>query len=364
MPQQSKVLIVDGTPQDVFRLTGIFRSADYGQVEVRQEKREVLDYVHESQPDLLVLDLTADGRKGFEILRALPSATNNVFLPVLVITSQSDHAAREAAMLLGATDFITYPYLAFDVVLRARNLIQTRHLHQERQERHRLLECEVAERTQGLEIAQHELKSARLDVIERLARAAEHHDDDTGAHTRRVAHTCRRIAEKLGLCPQQTELIFRAAPLHDVGKIGISDVILLKPGKFTPEEFDIMKRHCEIGAQLLSDGRSDFLEMARVIALTHHERYDGTGYPQGLKGEEIPLAGRILAVADVYDALTSERPYKKAWPFEEARAEIERQSGRHFDPNIVRVFLELEEEAWSDTANTPSERIGADALAG
>ena len=341
MPQQSHILILDGSPQNVFRLTGIFHSAGYAQLQGYSDIEKGLDSVREFGPDLIVLDLTACGRKGLDFLRALPSVTSSAFLPVLVITHRPDHAAREAAMSLGATDFITRPHNSFDIVLRARNLLQTRALQLELQERNRFLECEVAERARGLSLVQLELKSAQLDVIERLAMAGEHHDDDTGAHTRRVAHTCRRLAKKLGLPEEQIELIFRAAPLHDVGKIGISDTILLKPGKLTPAEFETMKKHCEIGAKLLSDGRSDFLSTAKTIALCHHERFDGSGYPRGLKGEDIPLEGRIVAVADVYDALISERPYKKAWTVEEARAEIERQSGKQFDPVVVQAFLEL-----------------------
>ncbi|BCM90742.1 cyclic di-GMP phosphodiesterase response regulator RpfG [Abditibacteriota bacterium] len=342
MSQQPRILIIDGEPDNVFRLTGIFHSAGYTQTKGHSEAVVALDCARNFHPDLIVLDLTQNGRKGFEFLRALPGVTHNAFLPVLVITMQPDHAAREAAMLLGATDFITRPHNSFDLILRARNLLQTRALHQALQERNRLLECEMAERTQGLQIAQSELKAAQLDIIERLALAGEHHDDDTGAHTKRVAHTSRRLTQKLGLSDEYVELIFRAAPLHDVGKIGISDAILLKPGKLTPEEFDIIKTHCEIGARLLSNGRSDFLHTACTIALCHHERFDGTGYPRGLKGESIPIEGRILAVADVYDALTNERPYKKAWPVEEARAEIERQSGKQFDANVVRAFLTLD----------------------
>ena len=354
MSQHSRILIVDGSPQNVFRLIGVFKSAGYTHIEGRSEIEQGRDLVPDFRPDLIVLDLTLHGRKGLNFLHTLPAVTNNEFLPVLVITQQLDHAAREAAMLLGATDFITSPHNSFDIILRTRNLLQTRTLHNALQERNRFLECEVAERTQGLCLAQSELKSAQLDVIERLALAGEHHDDDTGAHTRRVAHTSRRLAQVLGLPDEQVELIFRAAPLHDVGKIGISDTILLKPGKLTPEEFETMKGHCEIGAKLLSDGRSDFLETARTIALCHHERFDGTGYPRALKGEAIPLEGRIVAVADVYDALTSERPYKRAWPIEEARAEIECQSGKQFDPHIVQAFLKL---TWECPVLTPTRQV-------
>lgn len=341
MSQQPRILIIDDTPDNVSMLTVILERAGYTDILGQTNPELALDSVRDTQPDLIILDLMMAGISGFDILRLLPTVSSDPFLPVLVVTAAPDDEARKEALSLGASEFITRPHRHFDIVLRAKNLLQTRVLQLQLQERNRTLEIQVAERTQGLQEIQHELKAAQLDVIERLALAGEHHDDDTGAHTRRVALTCRRIAETLGLSEERTELIFRAAPLHDVGKIGVSDAILLKPGKLTPDEFNTMKRHCEIGAHLLSNGRSDFLDAARTIALTHHERYDGTGYPRGLMGEDIPLAGRIVAVADVYDALTNDRPYKKAWPVEEARAEIERQAGKQFDPDVVRTFLQL-----------------------
>ena len=343
MSPQPRILIVDDSPDNLAILSHVLHKAGYIEVVVQSDSEEALSLIRDYRPDLLILDLMMAGVSGFDILRALPAVSHDPFLPVLVITAAPDDQARKDALSLGASDFLARPHQPFDVVLRARNLLQTRALQLELQERNRVLEQQVAERTQILEGIQTELKAAQLDVIERLARAGEHHDDDTGAHTRRVASTCQRIAGKLGLPDEQVEIIFRAAPLHDVGKIGVSDAILLKPGRLTSDEFDTMKKHCDIGAQLLSDGSSDFLETARRIALSHHERFDGTGYPQKLEGEGIPLEGRIVAVADVYDALTNDRPYKKAWPVEEARAEIERQAGIQFDPNIVQAFLALED---------------------
>ncbi len=342
MSPQPRILIIDDSPDNVSILSQTLKRAGYTQLLGQNDSELALDSIRDFKPDLIVLDLMMARVSGFDILRALPSVTSDPFLPVLVVTAAPDDEARKAAFSLGASDFLARPHQPFDVVLRARNLLQTRALQLELQERNRLLEREVAERTEGLENAQFELKAAQLDVIERLARAGEHHDDDTGAHTRRVARSCRLIAQKLGLSDEQIELLFRAAPLHDVGKIGVSDAILLKPGRLTSEEFDTMKKHCEIGAHLLSEGRSDFLETARIIALCHHERFDGTGYPHKLAGEDIPLEGRIVAVADVYDALTNNRPYKKAWPQEEARVEIERQAGKQFDPDVAQAFLELE----------------------
>jgi PAS domain S-box-containing protein/putative nucleotidyltransferase with HDIG domain len=199
-----------------------------------------------------------------------------------------------------------------------------------------MLEAKVRERTQDLERAQ-------LETLQRLAIAAEYRDDDTGLHTKRVGRTAERIAKALGLAPEQVDLIRRAAPLHDIGKIGISDSILLKPGQLTDDEFATMKRHALIGAEILSNSTSPWLQMAEEIALTHHERWNGRGYPRNLSGEDIPLVGRIVAVADVFDALTHERPYKKAWPINEAKAEIEQQSGNQFDPTVVAAFLGLVE---------------------
>ncbi|RZA23523.1 MAG: HD domain-containing protein, partial [Proteobacteria bacterium] len=196
------------------------------------------------------------------------------------------------------------------------------------------LELRVEERTVDLALSQ-------IEILQRLARAAEYRDDDTGKHTQRVAYTSALIAHKMGLSEVQIELIQQAAPLHDVGKIAISDLILLKPGKLTPEEFDAMKTHSAAGAAMLSDGHSEVVHMAERIAGAHHERWDGKGYPNGLSGESIPLEARILAIADVFDALTHERPYKKGWPIEDAIAEIARQSGAQFDPQVVEAFLTL-----------------------
>lgn len=207
----------------------------------------------------------------------------------------------------------------------------------EREQAKHILEERVQERTA-------ELAQSQIEILSRLARAAEYRDDDTGQHTQRVAHTATLLAQSLGLPMEQVELIHQAAPLHDVGKIAISDLILLKPGKLTDEEFDMMKTHSPIGAAMLSNGHSEVVQMAECIAGAHHERWDGRGYPQQLSGEQIPLEGRIIAVADVFDALTHERPYKKAWSVAETVTEIARQSGKQFDPQVVEAFLKLTHE--------------------
>lgn len=207
----------------------------------------------------------------------------------------------------------------------------------EREQSRQLLEERVQERTV-------DLANSQIEILNRLARAAEYRDDDTGRHTQRVAYTSALLAEALGLSPETVSLMAQAAPLHDVGKIAISDLILLKPGKLTADEFNLMKTHTSIGAALLADGHSEVVQMAERIAHSHHERWDGSGYPRQLDGDQIPLEARILAIADVFDALTHERPYKAAWPIKEAVAEIERQSGRQFDPILVNAFLQLEHD--------------------
>jgi response regulator RpfG family c-di-GMP phosphodiesterase len=206
-------------------------------------------------------------------------------------------------------------------------------------------ELELRQRANSYRDREHaktvDLAKSQIEILQRLARAAEYRDDDTGQHTQRVARVSAQVAHAMGLPRKQVALIRQAAPLHDVGKIAISDLLLLKPGKLTDEEFATMKTHAPIGAALLSDGRSEVVQMAERIAGSHHERFDGNGYPARLEGEQIPLEGRILAVADVFDALTHERPYKKAWSVDAAVAEIKSQSGKHFDPKVVEAFLTL-----------------------
>jgi putative two-component system response regulator len=330
----SRILIVDDQPANVALLEGILEEEDFISYRSIIDSREVLPAFVEYLPDLILLDLQMPFMDGFEVMRQLRACISpNDFLPILVLTADIAPGAKRRALAEGALDFLTKPLDAVEVILRIRNLLQTRSLHVQLQEQNQLLDQKVRERTA-------ELEATQVEILERLALAAEYRDDDTGEHTKRVGETAARIAQALGWQEEAVELIRRAAPLHDVGKIAISDTILLKPGKLTPEEFQRMKMHTTLGAKMLSGGQFPLMQLAEQIALTHHERWDGTGY-MGLSGEAIPMAGRILSVADVFDALISERPYKRAWTQKEALEEIQRQSGRQFDPRVVEAFLKV-----------------------
>src|SRR5919109_5131605 len=309
----SRILIIDDQPSNVALLEGILEEEDFTSRRSICDPREALPAYIEYLPDLILLDLQMPYLDGFEVMKQLQACIRpDDFLPILVLTADITPETKRRALSEGALDFLTKPLDATEVILRVRNLLQTRSLHLQLQGQNELLEQKVRERTA-------ELEATQVEILERLALAAEYRDDDTGEHTKRVGETAAQIAQTLGWPSEEVELIRRAAPLHDVGKIAISDSILLKPGKLTPEEFERMKTHTGLGAKMLSGGRFALLQLAEQIALTHHERWDGTGY-MGLCGEAIPLAGRIVSVADVFDALVSERPYKKAWTQEEALA--------------------------------------------
>ena len=344
----SRILIVDDEPVNLLLLERTLKRAGYSRLVSTLDSLQVASLCQYEPPDMVLLDLMMPKRDGFEILNDLAPLRNQYNLPVLVLTADSTSNTRCRALASGAKDFLTKPLNGTEVLLRVHNLLETTHLQRRLSQQNSQLEMRVRERTAELEKAneilersQAELKSARIEVLERLAQAAEFRDDDTGRHTQRVGETAARIAEELGWKPARIELLRLAAPLHDVGKIGIPDSILLKTGKLTEEEFSIVKQHTTIGAQLLKEGRSALIHIAQSIALNHHERFDGKGYPRQLVGESIPLEGRIVAVADVFDALTHERPYKAAWSVEEARAEIEKGAGTQFDPHIVQAFLRL-----------------------
>ncbi|NLE65402.1 MAG: response regulator [Elusimicrobia bacterium] len=328
----ARILIVEDDRTSRMLLKNILVGAGFQNLRAIPHAGRIVGIFRAFRPDLLLLDLHLPRIHGFEVMKRLREAFPDDYLPILVISADMDEQVRLRALSSGAKDFVQKPYKRTEVLLRARNLIETSLLNKDVQEKNRGLERLVQERTS-------ELYQSRLDVIRRLGFAAEYRDTDTGIHIIRMSRYCQALALALGMNKEEAELILHTTPLHDVGKIAVPDRILLKEGGLNDEEQAVMRTHSAIGADILSGGSSDFLRMAEVIARTHHERWDGTGYPLGLKGEEIPLPGQICAICDVFDALTSERPYKKAWSFQKAAREIQRMSGSHFNPRIVDVFL-------------------------
>ena len=330
-----RILAVDDEPANLRLLERLLAVTGYANVRTTTDPREVLGIVEEYDPDLILLDLHMPNLDGFEVMRQLAEVVPaDSYLPILVLTADITPEAQERALQLGAKDFVTKPFRRSEVLLRIQNLLDTRSLHLRLRRNNATLEQRVWERTLELEEAQGE-------VLDRLMKAAEYRDDDTGQHAHRVGELSARTAEALGVPSVEVEVIRRAAPLHDTGKIAIPDAILLKPGRLTPEEFEVMKTHAAIGAQMLSGGRSELMQLAEQIALGHHERWDGSGYPNGLAGEDIPLVARIVAIADFHDALSHDRTYRPAWPKEKVIQEIQLQSGRHFDPRVAETFLQL-----------------------
>jgi putative two-component system response regulator len=353
--QSARFLIVDDEMLNVALLKQMLERWGCLNLVSTTDGREAAALFAKERPDIVLLDLMMPGRDGFQVMQDLQAMIPaGSFLPIIVLTADITPEAKRRALDEGAQDFLTKPFNPTELFLRVRNLLQTRKLHLQIQNQNQILDTRVQERTRDLELAKLDVEKSQIEVLERLARAAEFRDDDTGQHTYRVARMAALLAQTLNLPDEWVELIRHAAPLHDVGKISIADGILLKPGKLTDEEFETMRAHTTTGAMLLSGGRSDLVQMADSIALTHHERWDGRGYPQGISGHDIPIEGRILAVADVFDALTHQRPYKKAWPVEEAVAEIARQSGKQFDPRIVDAFLSLPGPTFLSTGDKPS----------
>jgi putative two-component system response regulator len=330
--ESMRIVVIDDEPSNVALLERILEWSNYRNVESFTDPELALAHVRQRPPDLVLLDLQMPKMSGFTLLEQLRSADfEDNLIPILVFTADINPETRIQALSLGATDFLTKPGEAAEIMLRVRNVLEIRYLHHELRRHNLELEVLVKERTS-------QLVTSRLDALERLALAAEYRDDDTGEHTRRVGRVSSEIARLLKSPEATPEVLALAAPLHDIGKVGIPDAILLKPGKLTTEEFEVMKSHTTIGARILGGSDVDIFAVAASIALNHHEKWNGSGYPNGIKGEDIPLTARIVCVADVYDALTHGRCYKEAWPLEKAAMFIRERSGHEFDPEVVHVF--------------------------
>jgi putative two-component system response regulator len=282
----------------------------------------------------MCLDIRMPELNGFQIMGQLKIIHQHAYLPILVLTSEEDRETRLRALETGAKDFLHKPFDKIEVLMRIRNLLEASLLNKAMSRHNETLEEIVKIRTG-------ELKETQFDVVHRLARAAEYRDNETGSHIVRMSHYATVLGRACGMSEEECDILFHATPMHDVGKLGIPDRILLKPGKLTVDEFAIMKQHTVIGANLLSGSQSAVLQMGEVIALTHHEKWDGSGYPNRIAGEDIPLIGRICAIADVFDALSSKRCYKGPWPLEKTLNEIRSHAGTQFDPRLVTLFDEL-----------------------
>jgi two-component system response regulator RpfG len=308
----------------------IITLGDHLEVTTFSEPLEALEWAMVHQPDLVLTDYKMPNMDGIGFTRRFRAKYPDV--PLVVITGVEDREIRYQALEAGATDFLTKPIDHMECRARCRNLLLLSHHQQLIKDRADLLQQRVLEATQ-------DIRTREQETLLRLAKAGEYRDEETGNHILRMAKFARVMAEKIGLPENDCHVIEIAAPMHDIGKIGIPDKILLKPGKLDQDELIIMRTHCRIGYEILKDSPSKYLQMGAVIALGHHERYDGTGYPSRLRGYEIPLEARIVAVADVFDALTSVRPYKKAWSIQDALNYLNAEKGKHFDPDCIDAFL-------------------------
>ncbi|CAN5494623.1 hypothetical protein BH11ARM1_BH11ARM1_17160 [soil metagenome] len=329
---EARILILDEDEVRAQKLGSLLTNSGFKNIAYQTSREQGLDAYLCTDPDLVVFALREEDPDGLEFLGELTNLlSRRVYVPILAVADYYSQKVKEDSLEAGAMDFMTRPFDVTETILRINNLLHTRQLHLNLERDNQNLESRVYERTKELELAYSE-------VLERLALASEYRDDDTGLHTERVAALSTAIGLKMGLLDTDSELIGKAALLHDVGKIGIPDEILLKPTTLTTEEMFTMQKHVEIGSALLSNSKSKLLRLAEIIARTHHEKWNGNGYI-GLTGEEIPLPGRIVAVADVFDSLVSRRPYREPWLVGDAIAEIRHQSGAHFDPDVVDAFL-------------------------
>lgn len=328
MNKTHTLLLVDDTPENIDILKGIL-GREY-KLKVALNGERALKIASESRPDLILLDVMMPKMDGYEVCQRLKANTATRSIPVIFVTAKNQETDESLGFEVGGVDYITKPVSPILVKARVKTQLALA-------DQNRVLEQKVRERTAQLE-------DTRLEIIRRLGRAAEYRDNETGLHVIRMSHYSKIIALNAGFPEEEASTLLQAAPMHDVGKIGIPDDILLKPGRLTEDEWVIMRTHPQVGADIIGKHPTDLLRMARAIALTHHEKWDGSGYPRNIAGEDIPITGRIVALADVFDALTSERPYKKAWPVEKAVQVIQQDSGSHFDPNLVPIFHDSLEE--------------------
>lgn len=327
-----RIMAVDDEPANLMLLGKILTKGGYAEPIMINDPRQAVESYLRRKPDLILLDINMPHLDGIAVMEKLQALNDPLLPPIVVLTAQIGREYLLRAFEQGARDYLTKPFDTVELLARVRNLLAAHLAHKMIHDQKSALESMVRQRTE-------EIRRTRLQVVQRLGRAAEFRDNETGLHIVRMSKIAVILARAAGWDEAKCDLLFHAAPMHDIGKIGIPDAILLKPGKLTPEEFEIIKTHTTIGAKILEGDESDLLGMAHEIVLGHHEKWDGTGYPYGRKGNDIPMTGRIVALADVFDALTSVRPYKRAWTLEEATSHIQESAGRHFDPDLVALFM-------------------------
>ncbi len=346
MRSRPKILVVDDENRNLRLMEAILIPLGY-EVILARDGIEALASVGKVPPDVILLDVMMPRMDGFEAARRLKEDEGTRVIPIVMVTALNEVEDRVKALQVGADDFLSKPVDKSELIATTNSQLKVKAYNDHMLNHQKELEAEVTKRTEQLHQALEKIKVASLDTIYRLSRAAEHKDKDSGAHVQRMSHYAAAVARKVGLGQEIVETILYAAPMHDVGKIGIPDRILLKPGKLDSDEWEIMKQHAIVGVEILEGSDAESIMLAEKIALTHHEKWDGSGYPKGLGGSEIPLVGRIAAIADVFDALISKRPYKEPFSLAKAFGIIKEGRGSQFDPQVVDAFLAVEDEILS-----------------
>lgn len=330
----ASILVVDDEYANVRLIEKILQAEGYCNVVCTQNSTKALSLYKELNSDLILLDLNMPKLNGYDVMNQLNELKGKDLPPILILTAQHAQDFRQQALDSGARDYVTKPFDVNELLSRVRNLLEVQQAQAYMRSQNELLEQKVQKRTQ-------DLQNTRLQVVRYLGRAAEYRDNETGLHIIRMSKIATLLAKAAGMSDSDCELLLNASPMHDIGKIGIPDDILLKPGKLDADEWKIMQTHAQIGADILEGDDSKLMIMARDIALSHHEKWNGQGYPNGLQGKLIPFVARVTSIADVFDALTSVRPYKKAWTVSDAIDLIKEESGKHFDPDLVDIFVAI-----------------------
>lgn len=350
------ILCVDDMPQNLKLLEALLAPSGYEILEAENGEK-ALKIIQTKNPDLVLLDVMMPDMDGFEVIRKIRQDERYQQLPIILVTALKEKEDRIKGIDAGCDDFISKPVDKMELLARVRSLLKVKAYNDLLSNYRKELESEVTVRTEELKQAFEKIKAASLDTIYRLTMASEYKDEDTGSHVKRMSHYCAAIAKKMGLSEKCVETILYASPMHDLGKIGIPDHILLKPAKLDPAEWEIMKQHTTIGAKILNGSDAQFIKLGEIIARCHHEKWDGSGYPDNLKGVDIPISGRIVAIADVFDALTSKRPYKEPFSVEKSFSIIKEGSGNHFDPEVVDAFFAVQDEILDIKKQFDDERI-------